>query len=267
MTYNKRMNRIFMLLSATALSFLASCSSVPYTGRNQLVLISPDQEKGLGLQAYQETLKKSKLSDDQEKVALVRRVGQRLAKAADKPEFEWEFNLIEDDKMINAWCLPGGKVAIYTGILPVTQDEEGMAVVMGHEIAHALAKHGAERMSQGIMAQAGGLAMSVLISDKPALTQNLFSQAYGVGVGVGILLPFGRKQESESDRIGLILMAKAGYNPEAAVGFWERMHKASGKGESGELEKYLSTHPTDQTRIKQIKKWLPEAKKYRQPPQ
>lgn len=248
------------VLLALALA-LGACRTVPYTGRKQMLLISPGQEQQMGLQAYRETLAQSKLSTDADKVALVRRVGERLAKAADQPDFQWEFNLIEDDKTVNAWCLPGGKVAVYTGLLPVAQDEAGLAVVMGHEIAHALARHGAERMSQGLLANFGGVALSVLLADKPSSAQQLYGAAYGLGVNVGVLLPHSRNQESESDRIGLLLMAKAGYDPEAAIGFWERMKAAKGGGASSPLERYLSTHPPDDRRIADIRGWIPEARK------
>lgn len=242
------------------LAALCACQSVPYTGRSRFLLISASEEKQLGSQAYQETLKKSKLSGDQEKIALLRRAGHRLSKAADKPDFQWEFNLIEDEKNINAWCLPGGKVAVYTGIWPVMKDEEGLAVVLGHEIAHALARHGAERMSQGMLANLGGQTLSVLLARQPGRTQELYGQAYGLGVGLGILLPYSRAQESEADRIGLILMAKAGYDPHAAVPFWKRMEEATGgKGENNSLDKYLRTHPTSKDRQKNIEGWIPEA--------
>ncbi|MBI4386309.1 MAG: M48 family metallopeptidase [Elusimicrobia bacterium] len=243
--------------------FGVGCQTVPYTGRSHLLLISASEENALGTQAYQETLRKAKLSGDSEKINLLRRVGHRLAKAADKPNFQWEFNLIEDEKMINAFCLPGGKVAVYTGIWPVMQDEDGLAVVLGHEIAHALARHGAERMSQGMLANFGGQALSVLLANQPARARELYGQAYGLGVGVGILLPYSRAQESEADHIGLILMVKAGYDPHHALKFWERMAKATGeKGENNPLTKYLRTHPVGEERQKNIERWIPEARKY-----
>lgn len=252
---NKRLSAALLLAS------LSACRTVPYTGRKQMLLISPGQEQQMGLQAYQETLSKERLSTDAAKTALVRRVGERLARAADRPDFQWEFNLIEDDKTVNAWCLPGGKVAVYTGLLPVAQDEAGLAVVMGHEIAHALARHGAERMSEGLLANFGGAALSVLLADKPGSAQQLYGAAYGLGVNVGVLLPHSRSQESEADRIGLILMAKAGFDPENAIGFWERMKAAKGGGGGGPLEKYLGTHPPDDERIADIRKRIPEARK------
>lgn len=250
------------LLAVTAVvSAGLACKTVPFTGRRNLVLISADQEKRLGLDAYREALGKEKASGDAEKVALVRRVGQRLAAAAERPDFDWEFNLLENDKLVNAWCLPGGKVAVYTGLLPVAKDEAGLAVVMGHEIAHALARHGAERMSQGLIAQTGGVLLDVALAQKPEQTRALYQQAYGAGVQVGALLPFSRAQESEADHIGLILMAKAGYDPRAAADFWGRM-AAAGGGQDDGLGKYLSTHPSHGDRIKRIQELTPEALKH-----
>ena len=239
---------------------LCACGTIPYTNRHQLLLVSAGEETQLGLTSYQQALSQAKLSSDAQATALVRRVGQRLAKAADKPDYKWEFNLIDDPKTVNAWCLPGGKVAVYSGILPVTRDENGLAVVLSHEISHALARHGAERMSQGLVAQLGGAALSVAMSNSPGATQALAAQAYGAGAQVGVLLPFSRKQESEADHIGLILMAKAGYDPANAVPFWERM-AALAKGGGG-LQRYLSTHPPDAQRIADIKRELPEAEGY-----
>jgi predicted Zn-dependent protease len=248
-------------LSLALLLLTSACQSVPVTGRRGLMLVSVDQERGLGAQAYAQALKDGKLSTDAAAVARVRAIGARLAAAAERPDFEWEFNLLVDDKTINAWCLPGGKVAVYTGLLPVAKDDAGLAVVMGHEIAHALARHGAERMSQGMLAQMGGNLLSVAMSQQPAATRALFGQAYGAGVQVGALLPFSRAHESEADRIGLILMAKAGYDPEAAIAFWERMAAATGGAKSGSgLEKFLATHPSSAERVAQIRAWLPEAR-------
>lgn len=243
-----------------ALTALAACQNVPYTKRSQLLLVSAGEEAALGDSTYRDALSKAKLSSDAGATAMVRRVGERIAVAADKPDFKWEFNLIDDPKTVNAWCLPGGKVAVYSGILPVTQDEDGLAVVMGHEIAHALARHGSERMSQGLLAQLGGVALGVAMSKKPAQTQQLAQQAYGAGATVGVLLPYGRAQESEADHIGLILMAKAGYEPGAAVPFWGRMAQAAGGKDS--TPEFLRTHPSDDKRIAEIEKRLPEARGY-----
>jgi metalloendopeptidase OMA1, mitochondrial len=251
------MRKPLALAAALALA-VAACKHAPYTGRKQLLLTSAPQEEALGLQAYDQVLKENKLSKDAAASAMVKRVGERIAKAASRPDFKWEFNLIDDPKQVNAFCLPGGKVAVYSGILPVTRDEAGLAVVMGHEVAHALARHGGERMSQSLLAQAGGAALSVMMAEKPAETQQMAMTAYGLGAAVGVLLPFSRSHESEADRIGLILMAQAGYDPSAAVDFWTRMKEKS-KGAAKPPE-FLSTHPADDTRIEDIKKRIPEAR-------
>jgi predicted Zn-dependent protease len=201
---------------------------------------------------------------------MVKRVGRRIQGAVEKymtdnnfrhqlEGYQWEFNLVES-KEVNAWCMPGGKVVVYTGILPVAKDENGLAVVMGHEIAHAVAKHGNERMSQGLLTELGGVALSVALRDKPQQTQRLFMNAFGVGAQVGVLLPFSRTHESEADHLGLIFMAMAGYDPHGAVTFWERMAQQGGS----KPPEFLSTHPSDQTRINKIKAELPEALKYYQ---
>jgi len=252
-----------LLAAGAAALALAACQSVPYTHRRHLVLVPASEMNALGLQQYDRTLKGAKLSRDPAQVDMVRRVGQRIAAAADRPDYTWEFNVIDDPKTVNAWCLPGGKVAVYTGILPLTRDETGLAVVLGHEVSHALAEHGAERMSQGLLAQFGGAALSVALASKPAQTQQLFATAYGAGAQYGVILPFSREQESEADHIGLILMAKAGYDPAAAVDFWQRMMSAAEAG--GKPPEFLSDHPSDQRRIDQIKKWLPEVHSYYKP--
>jgi predicted Zn-dependent protease len=175
--------------------------------------------------------------------------------------YAWEFNLIQDDKQQNAWAMPGGKTAVYTGILPITQDENGLAVVMAHEIAHAVAKHGSERMSQGLVQQLGGQALGTALSTNSAVTQQVALQAFGVGSQLG-LLRYGRNQESEADRLGLIFMAMAGYNPDSAVGFWQRM---AARDNGASPPEFLSTHPSNETRIGDIQRLLPEARKYYQP--
>jgi predicted Zn-dependent protease len=243
-----------LLLAASA------CKSVPYTNRKQLLLVSAGEETALGQSAYTDALSKAKVSNDAAATAMVKRVGERIAAVSDRPDFKWEFNLIDDPKTVNAWCLPGGKVAVYSGILPITQDDNGLAVVMGHEIAHALARHGSERMSQGLLAQLGGVALSAALATKPDATRQLAQQAYGAGATVGVLLPFSRRQESEADHIGLILMAKAGFEPGGAVEFWKRMEKSSGGGDS--TPEFLRTHPADDKRIKAIEDELPEARGY-----
>lgn len=252
--------------------FLFSCASVPVTERKGLHLVPDSELTAMSYQEYGTVLKKSKLSTDMAKVNMVRRVGQRIAAASEElleetgrgvdiQNYKWEFNLIEDDKTVNAWCMPGGKVAVYTGLLPITQDENGLSVVMGHEVAHAIAKHGNERMSQGLLAQFGAIGLSVALSSSPGVTSDIFMQAYGVGTQVGILLPYSRVHESEADRIGLILMAKAGYDPRGAVSLWQRMN-ARGGSRPPEL---LSTHPAPESRIRNIESLIPEAMQYYKP--
>jgi predicted Zn-dependent protease len=240
------------------LTLLTACETTPVTKRSQLILIPQSQEIALGLTAYQEVLSKSKISTDPEKVAMVRRVGERIAAVANQPDYKWEFNLLEDPQ-VNAFCLPGGKVAVYTGILPLTQNEAGLATVLAHEVSHATARHGAERMSTGLLAQLGMVALDVGLAMKgqDPNTIKALNAAYGAGTQVGVLLPFSRKQESEADRIGLMYMAKAGYDPNEALHFWERMSKVDKKSPP----EFLATHPSDETRVKQIQNWLPEAEK------
>lgn len=250
-------------------SLLLGCAEVPITGRKGLQLLPESDLVALSLQQYDEVLKKSKLSNDREKVQMVRKVGGRIAKSAEAflkeagradqiKNYKWEFNLIEDDKVVNAWAMPGGKVAVYTGILPYTKDETGLSVVMGHEVAHAIAGHGNERMSQALLANMGGMALSVALAQKPRQTQELFMTAFGLGTTVGLLLPYSRLHESEADRIGLILMARAGYDPRQAVPFWERMNKEGGP----RPPEFLSTHPAPASRITNLKTYTPEALQY-----
>lgn len=253
---------------------LASCATVPLTGRKQLMLVSAGEMNALAAQEYGAFLGKNPPAKDARQSEMVRRVGTRIQGAVERymaevgqssrlQGYRWEFNLVES-KEVNAWCMPGGKVVVYSGILPVTADEAGLAVVMGHEIAHAIAEHGAERMSQQMLAQAGGAALSVLLAEKPAQTREMWLGAYGAGSQVGVLLPFGRQQESEADRLGLAFMAMAGYDPRAAVPFWQRM--AAQKGGKGGPE-FLSTHPADETRIAALEREMPEAlRRYRPAP-
>ena len=253
-----------LCVSMASLLVVVGCSTVPYTKRHSMMLVSEKEEKKMGEQAYAQVLKESKLNTDPEKLAMLRRVGERLAKAADKPDFKWEFNLIEDDKTVNAWCLPGGKIAVYTGLLPTSQDETGLAVVMGHEIAHALARHGSERMSQQMVIQTGGRILSIVTGAQSPLARDAFNKAYGVGTQLGVALPHSRGNESEADHIGIILMAKAGYDPRKAMDFWKRM-EAAGGGKDDPMRKFTSTHPSDKDRQKQIEKDLPEALKFYKP--
>jgi predicted Zn-dependent protease len=236
---------------------IVACQTVSQTGRSQFIVVSESQERQLGDEAYQETLKKTRLSTRNDWQAQLKRVGQRISAVADRPDYKWEFNVIQG-KDVNAFALPGGKVAFWEGIMPIAQDDNGVAVIMGHEIAHALARHGAERMSQEMGAQAIGQILALGVGKVSPGLHEEFLKVYGLGASVGVLMPWGRSQESEADQIGLTLMAKAGYDPAAAIAFWERMSKVAGD----KPPEFLSTHPSDQTRIAQIKAWLPEASSY-----
>jgi len=249
--------------------FLVSCSTVPITGRTQLDLISSSTMLAMSFQEYNEFLKSHKLSANQEQTQMVKGVGGRIQRAVEQyfaqnqlshelDGYGWEFNLVESEE-VNAWCMSGGKVVVYTGILAITRDEAGLATVMGHEIAHAVAKHGNERMSQGLLTQMGGAALSVALAQKPQQTRELWMSAFGLGAEVGLLLPYSRLQEEEADHLGLIFMAMAGYDPNRAVDFWQRMSEKKGGKSPPE---FLSTHPSDETRIRKIKALVPEAMQY-----
>jgi len=254
--------RFGVLTILVILLVFAGCQTVPLTGRSQLMLISEEQEIQMGQAAWKDFLKKAKISTDPRADELVHRVGERIAAATGKRNYQWEFKVVAEDKTINAFCIPGGKVAVYTGILPVAKDDTGLATVLGHEIAHAIARHGGERVSEGVLAQLGAVGLSAALGRGDPQTVQSVNQAFGLGVNVGFILPFGRTQESEADHLGLIFMAKAGYDPRAAISFWQRMEAAS-KDKSRPPE-FLSTHPNSQTRMEQIRAWLPEALKYYQ---
>lgn len=258
---------LFILTSAT---LIYSCATVPVTGRKQLSLVSNDEIIAQSAAEYQKVLAQSTLSNDQEKVAMIRRVGKNIQSAVENymsqkglssqlAGFNWEFNLIQDDKTVNAWCMPGGKVAFYTAILPVCKDETGVAIVMGHEVAHAIANHGRERMSEAMLANGLLTGLSAAMGQNPTLTQELLMQSIGIGANVA-MLKFSREDESEADHIGLIFMAMAGYDPNEAPKFWERMESMGGGQQPPE---FLSTHPSHATRIRDLKKWIPEAMSYR----
>ena len=241
---------------AGGLALSSSCATVPVTGRQQVLLVSEDEELRLGAQAFEEVLGKEKILNDPAVQAVVERVGRRIAAATGKTEYQWEFKVIDNDQMVNAFALPGGKVAVYTGILPILKDESGLAAVMGHEVAHAIARHGGERISTTMMTQTGlGVAGMVtgMASKDPNITNGVMA-ALGIGSQLGIELPFSRKQESEADRMGLEYMAKAGYDPSAARDLWVRM----GENGGSKPPEFLSTHPSDATRVKQIAGWMPE---------
>ncbi|WP_270090072.1 M48 family metallopeptidase [Sphingobacterium sp. SYP-B4668] len=263
------MNKVFKYTSIALLGVtLAGCSTVPLTGRKQLSLVSDSQIEQQAAASYKEFLgsSKTKVITGTSNAALVKKVGNNIAAAvnrylssqglANQYNFNWEFNLIQSDE-VNAWCMPGGKVAVYSGILPITLNETGLATVMGHEIAHAIAKHSAEQMSNQMLLQTGGQIVGAVTADQSMAVRSGVNLLYGVGGQIG-MLKYSRSNESEADRLGLIFMAMAGYNPGEAVKFWERMSngKASGTPE------FLSTHPSDARRISDIQKLIPEAQKY-----
>ena len=252
----RNLRRSLTLLVLVVGAFV-SCETVPITGRSQINIISEPDEVKMGAQAYQEVTGKAKVSGEPVANAQVKRVAQRIIAVSDKPDLPWEVKVIEEQQA-NAFALPGGKIAVYTGILPITKDDAGLAAVIGHEVGHVLAHHSAERVSQQMIAQGLGGALAQGLGTNPQLGQQV------VGLAVqGLQLPWGRQQESEADHIGLILMAKAGYDPHAARDLWVRMAAAS-QGASRPPE-FLSTHPSEETRIKQIEGWMPEAMKYYKP--
>lgn len=232
---------------------VVSCKEAPLTERKQLILIPESSEIQLGEQAFSKIIKEAKLSKDKTIVEKVKKAGMRIAKATDRPDYKWEFVVIEDNSVVNAFCLPGGKIGIYTGILPYTRDEEGLAVVISHEVSHAIARHGAERMSTILLAQLGQLALNLIVDAEDPVVFEALNKAYGMATEIGVILPFSRRQELEADRIGISLMQKAGYNPRAALDFWKRMREGRPKKD---LPAYLSTHPTDDERIAQLEKML-----------
>ena len=250
---------------AVLMPLLTGCYTVPETGRRSFNFMSESEEMQLGFSEFDKMKKEVPISQDAAAKALVERVGKRIAAVAPMPNAQWEFVVFES-KEANAFCLPGGKVGVYTGILPITKNEGGLATVIGHEVAHAVARHGGERMStsQGLqlLGAAGSAAVGV---SKYAQWAPIFDQAYGVGSQVGVALPHSRLQESEADRMGLLYMAKAGFHPEEAVGFWQRFADFNQQSGSGETPWFLRTHPLDETRIEQLKQWMPEAKAQFQP--
>ncbi len=256
-----------------AASTIVACSTNAITGRSQLKLVSEQELQSMATQQYQQFLSENRAVPSSDRDAeMVRRIGNRIASAVTQyfnskgigdqlQGYKWQFTLVQDNSA-NAWAMPGGKVAVYTGLLPITRNEAALAVVLGHEIAHAVLGHGNERMSQGLAQQLGGAALSVALANKPAATQNIFLQAYGLGPQVGVLLPFSRKQELESDRYGLIFAALAGYNPREAIPLWQRMEAASNGQKPPE---FMSTHPSEGRRIEQLQKYMPEALQYYKP--
>lgn len=261
------MMKYFPILFIAMSLLFSSCGSVPVTGRKQLNLVSNQEVLTLSLQQYQQFIKSAPISNDKKNTALVQKVGRNIANAVETylknngyadelSSYAWEFNLVKSSD-VNAFCMPGGKIVVYEGILPYTQDETGLAVVLGHEVAHAVAKHANERMSQQMMTEYGTAAIGTALGGTSAGVQQAAAAAIGLGSQYGILLPYSRKQELEADKLGLIFMAMAGYNPSQAAAFWTRM---SQQGSS--TPEFMSTHPSDNTRIQQIEKDLPEAMKY-----
>ncbi len=262
------MNSIRMRQAAAAgiMTLLLACSTVPITERQQLNLIPQSTILQTSFQQYGQFLKENELSQNAELTRMVKEVGANIQRSveayferegmSDQLEgYKWEFHLVKGDQQ-NAFAMPGGKVVVYEGIMEIAKDANGLATIMGHEIAHAVAGHGNERMSQQLATQLGGMGLAAALSQKPAQTQQLWMAAFGLGSQIGFLLPYSRLHESEADRLGLIFMAMAGYDPAAAVDFWQRM---AAREKSGSPPQFLSTHPTNETRIAQIKEWLPEA--------
>jgi len=261
------MKRLFIYSLVFSLAIIA-CKTVPLTGRKGLKLLPSSEVNTMSFQQYSELKSSSKLSNNSTQVNQVKTVGERIKNATTKyltdnghgdlvQGYQWEFILIESNE-VNAFCMPGGKVAFYTGILPYCQGEDGIAVVMGHEIAHAIAEHGNERMSQQMLAQLGSTSLSVAMQREPAETQSIFATAYGMGAQYGVILPFSRKHESEADELGLYFMAMAGFDPRKAPDFWTRMSQSGGQ----KPPEMMSTHPSDQTRIANLNKHMPKAMEY-----
>jgi len=260
-------SKLFVLCGLVLL--LSGCTEVAITGRKQFNLVPDSMVNSMAFQSYSEFLTQNRLSKDFSKTQMVKRVGSKIQKAVEQycannniedrlTGYQWEFNLIEDDSL-NAWAMPGGKVVVYTGLLKITQTEAGLATVISHEIGHVFAKHGAERMTQGLLVDLGGMALSEALTNRPAQTQNLFKQSYGIGTHLGVLLPYSRVHENEADHLGLIFMAMAGYNPNEAVNFWQRMALAKQGPQPLEI---LSTHPADSTRLSNLQKLIPKAMQY-----
>lgn len=266
-------NRISVALGLICLGMiLSACGAVPITGRRQLLLVSDQEIFQAGLTQYKEYISTSAVSSDADATAVVRRVGQKLAAATEKyltanglkselSNFAWEFNLVSD-RQVNAFCMPGGKIVVYEGLLSVAGTEDELAVVLGHEIAHAVAKHSNERMSQQIMAQYGMAILSAALSEKSVLVQNTATAVFGLGAQVGLMLPYSRKHEYEADYMGIVLMELAGYDSTSALEFWTKMSRLSsgGQGSPSEASDFLSTHPSDSKRIANLQKRIPEAK-------
>ena len=257
-----------LVLLPVLIAFIYSCSTVPFSDRQQLTLLPSSQMLSMSFTNYDQFLDEHPPVTNTRDARQVKQVGNKISRSVEKymqnnnmksrlQGFDWEFNLVSDDAP-NAWCMPGGKVVVYKGILPYTKTEAGLATVMGHEIAHAIARHGNERMSQQLLVQAGGMALNAYLEKNEEESRELFMMAYGVGSAVGIMLPYSRAHETEADKLGLIFMAMAGYNPEEAVDFWTRMSQSGGQ----KPPEFLSTHPSDETRINNLREFIPKARNY-----
>lgn len=259
-----------IIISIFIATILTGCILNKVTGRKQLSLVQESELQLMAVSQYNSFLSENKVLNpsNNKDAAMVDRVGARISNAITKyynsqgkqsvtEGYKWEFNTVNSNEA-NAWCMPGGKVVVYSGLLPITQNETALAIVVGHEIAHAIAKHGSERMSEAMMQQLGGVALQVALSKKPQQTQDIFMQSYAIGSQVGAMLPWSRQQETEADQYGLIYAAMAGYNPQEAIPFWQRMASAGG----AKPPEFLSTHPSDETRMRKLKQFMPEAVKY-----
>ncbi len=262
------MKRAFLTLSVALALLISACSTNPFTGKSNLNLVSNSEIFPTSFAQYDQFLKENKVITGTAQATMVKTVGTKIRSAAEKylssigqsnylNGYEWEYNLVQSNE-VNAWCMPGGKIVVYSGILPVTKDEAGLATVLGHEVAHALLNHGAQRMTTDMIEQLGAQGVAIATSGKSQSTQQIFQQAYGLGAQYGAILPFSRSQESEADEVGLTLMAIAGYNPDNALTFWQRMSASNGGGSAP--PEFMSTHPSDQTRISKITKEIPNAK-------
>lgn len=238
---------------------LTACTTVPETGRRQVIIVPSGEVMQLSLSEFDKLKQSTPISKDPEQNAMVTRVGQRIASVASLPNAQWEFVLFDKPEVANAFCLPGGKVGVYSGLLQVTKNEAGLATVVGHEVAHAVARHGEERMSQGLLLQLGGVALSQVIKTRPEAAQQLMQAAYGIGANVGVLLPHSRKQELEADQLGLLYMARAGYDPRESVEFWKRFSAYNQEKGGGKPPEFLSTHPVDDRRIAELQEQMPQA--------
>lgn len=237
----------------------SACATVPETGRSQLMIVSTGEEAQMGFTEFDKLKKSVPASKDQAANKQLQRVGERIAAVAPLPNAHWEFVLFDKPEVPNAFCLPGGKVGVYSGILPITRDDDGLATVIGHEVAHAVARHGAERMSEAMLMQLGGQIIDVATAGRSEAGRAAIQQAYGIGSELGVALPHSRKQELEADHLGLLYMARAGYEPSAALAFWKRFAEYEKKRGGGKQIEFLSTHPLDEIRIKQIEGLLPQA--------